>query len=99
MKLEKKTKKGVSYIGRHAGTWFLHFIIDHILTNSRIQLCFKSVKSFTLNMEIDLTVMMEIDEMFSGIKSCNLRLYLFLKIILYKILVHRKNIDFIRLRL
>lgn len=50
-------------------TWFLHFIIDHILTNSRIQLCFKSVKNFTLNMEIvDLTVMMEIDEMFSGIK-------------------------------
>lgn len=71
----KKTKKGVSYRpGRHAGTWFLHFIIDHILTNSRIQLCFKSVKNFTLNMEIDLTVMMEIDEMFSGIKSCNLRL-------------------------
>lgn len=73
MKLEKKPKKGVSY-KRHAGTWFLHFIIDHILTNSRIQLCFKSVKNFTLNMEIDLTVMMEIDEMFSGIKSCNLRL-------------------------
>lgn len=44
-------------------------MIDHILTNSRIQLCFKSVKNFTLNMEIvDLTVMMEIDEMFSGIK-------------------------------
>lgn len=49
-------------------------------------------------MEIDLTVMMEIDEMFSGIKSCNLRLSV-LKILLYKILVHRKNIDFIRLRL
>lgn len=100
MKLEKKTKKGVSYIGRHAGTWFLHFIIDHILTNSRIQLCFKSVKNFTLNMEIDLTVMMEIDEMFSGIKSCNLRLSVLKNYFIYSnILVHRKNIDFIRLRL
>lgn len=52
-------------------------------------------------MEIDLTVMMEIDEMFSGIKQLNHAIsdYLFLKIILYKILVHRKNLDFIRLRL
>lgn len=50
-------------------------------------------------MEIDLTVMMEIDEMFSGILNHAISDYLFLEILLYKILVHRKNIDFIRLRL
>lgn len=49
-------------------------------------------------MEIDFIVMMEIDEMFFGIKLCNFRLFVF-KNILYKILVYRKNIDFIRLRL
>lgn len=51
-------------------------------------------------MEIDLTVMMEIDEMFSGIKSCNLRLSVLKNYFIYSnILVHRKSIDFIRLRL
>lgn len=78
MKFEKKIKKGVSYrLGRYVGIWFLYFIIDYIFINSCIQLCFKSVKNFILNMEIDFIVMMEIDEMFFGIKLCNFRLFVF----------------------